>query len=121
MADLGHYWSGDLGWSPGGDLLLATGSEATRQRILRRLMTVAGSYLWHLGYGAGLPTRIGEVLDLAALEGVARRQMLAEAGIARDPLPAVTVTPVVGGAAISIRYADAATGQPVALGFDLTQ
>jgi hypothetical protein len=121
MADLGHYWSGDVGFSASGDLLLASGSEAGKQRVLRRLLTNAGDYLWALDYGAGLPARIGELRDTAAIEAVVRRQMLLEPAVAADPPPEVTVTEITNGVSVSIRYRDAVTGEPVLLGFNTTR
>lgn len=118
MADAAHFWSGDLAWSPSGDLLLATASEAGRQRVLRRLLTNEGDYLWHLAYGAGLPMKVGSVLDAPAIEAVVRRQMLHEPAVLQDPPPEVEALPIANGVAVSIRYRDANTGEPVLIGFD---
>lgn len=54
MPDLSHQWGSDLLIGPTGDLATASGTELGQQRVLRRLLTNASDYIWHLGYGAGL-------------------------------------------------------------------
>jgi hypothetical protein len=121
MADLSHIWSGDLTIAAGGDMLLASGSEAGRQRVLRRLLTTPGEYIWQPDYGAGLPGQIGALTGNAAIEAVVRTQMLLEDAVSQDPPPVVTVTrPSSGVVAITIQYQDANTGEPVVLGFNVT-
>ena len=46
MLDISHYWGEDLGIGPTGDLGLAAGSPQVQQRILRRLLTNPGDYIW---------------------------------------------------------------------------
>ena len=121
MADLSHIWSGDLTLAAAGDMLLAAGSEAGRQRVLRRLLTTPGEYIWQPDYGAGLPGKIGALSTNAEIEAIVRTQMLLEQAVSQDPPPTVTVTrPSLGVVAISIQYQDAQTGNPVLLGFDMT-
>ncbi|CAH2603223.1 conserved protein of unknown function [Rhodovastum atsumiense] len=120
MADLSHVWSGDFAMAPGGDLLLASGSEAGRQRVLRRLLTTPGEYIWQPEYGAGLPGQIGALTGDAALQAIVLTQMLQEDAVAQDPPPVVTVTrPSPGIVAIGIQYQDAQTGEAVLLGFSV--
>jgi phage baseplate assembly protein W len=112
MADLAVQFGGDLSISPAGDIALVDGPELTQQRVLRRLLTNAGDYIWQLGYGAGLGQFIGQPGAAAAINGVARSQMLQEAAVARSPAPAVTTSVAVDGSVtLTVRYADAATGQ----------
>lgn len=111
MSDAHHLFGGDLAVGPSGDLLSAQGGEAGRQRLLRRLLTNPGDYLWDLEYGAGLGRFVGEPVDVARIEAVIRSQMLREAAVVRQPEPSIEVTPGPGGAVyVSIRYADAAAG-----------
>lgn len=117
MADVSHVWGGDIALSSSGDLLLAEGSEAGRQRVLRRLLSNQADLLFHLEYGAGLPKQVGEVTSPATLESIVRTQMLDEAVVESDPPPVVSVSPVFGGVTIQITYQDAVTGTSVALGF----
>jgi hypothetical protein len=51
MNDIFHEWGRDLVIDSGGDLALARGSDATNQRVCRRLLTNSGDYLWNRDYG----------------------------------------------------------------------
>lgn len=117
MADLAHVWGEDIVLAASGDLLLSDGSEAARQRVLRRLLTNQNDYLWHLDYGAGLPRRVGETTLSANLDAVVRHQILLEEAVSWDPPPTVRVTPFFGGAVVHITYVDAVTGSQSTLGF----
>jgi phage baseplate assembly protein W len=116
MAELWHQFGSDLSLSATGDLLTASGSEQTRQRILRRLLTNPGDYIWHPDYGAGLGRFIGQPGRVKQIQGVIRAQVLQEPTVARTPPPTITVTAGQNGTyTASIEYTDAATGirQPV--------
>ena len=91
MTDLAHFAGNDLNVDATGDLLTVSGPNETRQRILRRLMTTAGDYIWNIGYGAGLPAAIGQPTNVARIQAVVRAQMFQEAAVARTPLPTITV------------------------------
>ncbi len=111
MADFWHQFGSDLQLAADGDLLLAHSADETLQRVLRRLMTIPGNYIWHLGYGAGLPAMIGQPADAARIAGIARGQMLQEAGVARTPPPTATaVSDGTGSVFLSITYTDANSG-----------
>ena len=47
LADLNHYIGGDLSASNTGDLSSAPGLLRSQQRILRRLLTNPGDYIFH--------------------------------------------------------------------------
>jgi hypothetical protein len=117
LADLFHWWGQDLQPGPTGDLAPATGANRTSQRIIRRLLTNpgGGDYPWQPAYGAGLPAKIGQTLDLAQLRALIIGQIALEASVARSPAPQVTVTEVQGGVAISVVYYDqSGVGTPLA-------
>lgn len=120
MADIDLTFSGDLSPSATGDLLTCDGLAMANQRVLRRLLTNPGDYLWHPEYGAGLPARIGSTLDVGELTGLIRTQMYLEDAVAHDPEPEITLTPIANGVKAQIRYTLKATGQPAALGFTVT-
>lgn len=119
MPDVWHLWGSDLTLSATGDLLAVDGSEMGRQRVLRRLLTNPGDLIFNPDYGAGMPARVGSLLDLPELDAAARQQMNAEAAVAQDPPPEVGATAFPGGVSLVIRYRDADTGTPATLGFDV--
>jgi hypothetical protein len=123
LADLDHFIGADLAPSGSGDLQAATGTLRGQQRVLRRLLTNPGDYIFHPEYGAGLPRYVGETADVPKIKALVQGQMLLEDAVARSPAPVVTVSPIAsadgGGFAISIRYVDAPSGQPVTLSFNV--
>ena len=120
MADLALQYGGDLGVGPTGDLALADGSLLTQQRVLRRLLTNPGDYIWQLSYGAGLGQFVGQPGAPAAIGGVTRSQLLQEAGVAPAPPPVVTsVVGTDGSVVTTLAYTDAATGQASTLSFSV--
>ena len=120
MTEAAHYFGGDLALSATGDLLPADGIEESKQRILRRLLTNPGDYLWHPDYGAGLPSYIGRPLDAAALSSLIKSQMYAEGGVSQDPEPLIALQPIPNGISVRIGYTALPSGQPAYLNFDVT-
>lgn len=116
MGDLSLTFGGDLGFGNGGDLAVASGSTLTEQRVLRRLLTNPGAYIWQLSYGAGLGQFVGAADAGNAVAARARAQMVAEARVAQSPPPQIAVdTSYPGGIAMTIAYQDAVTGQGAVL------
>jgi len=112
MADLDLRWAGDLSSSETGDALIVGVPEVGTQRVLRRLLTNPGAYLWHPSYGAGLARFVGQPIDVAGIEALIRSQMLLETAVARYPEPVVAVQSDPGGTFfVQVRYADADTAQ----------
>ena len=113
MADLSHTWGGDLAFGQTGDLALSDGPQGGTERVLRRLLTNPGGYLWHLRYGAGLATFVGTPTPATSIAATARRQLFMDGAVSPDPAPAIDVsTDNAGSLFLQIRYADAATAQP---------
>ena len=112
MVDLVLGWGGDLSSSESGDLATVSAPDLGTARVLRRLLTNPGAYVWQPGYGAGLARFVGEPVDADEVEAVIRGQMLLESAVARSPEPVISVQLDPGGSLfVSIRYADADTGQ----------
>lgn len=121
MPDIAHWFDNDLTPSATGDLLSIDGLERGRQRILRRLLTNPGDYIWHPEYGAGLGRRVGQLRDINAIRSVIRTQIMEEACVGKSPLPAIDVTAIDSGVFVSIKYLNVETGAQDVLSFDLTE
>jgi len=118
MPDLDHWIGDDLAVSPHGDLALTDGIDLSNQRIVRRLMTILGEYIWHVEYGGSVPIRIGDTFDRDEVEAIILAQIYEEAAVSRSPEPETSVTPIRDGVFVSILYVDALTGQQATLQFD---
>lgn len=111
LSDLYHYFGNDLSVDATGDLQAASGSELGQERVIRRLLTNPGSYLWNLIYGAGLAEYIGRPAAPTRISAVAQAQMALEAAVSQSPPPSIGVTPAKNGTVtLSISYVDAASG-----------
>ena len=120
MADLHHGWAGDLSSSPTGDLATVEGPALGTERVLRRLLTNPGDYIWHPAYGAGFVRFVGQPADPAGVRALIRSQMQLEAAVAREPEPVILVQSDPGGSlSVQIRYADAETAEARALNIEL--
>ena len=118
MADIAHVWGQDLQIGPTGDLALVADDGETQQRILHRLLTNLGDYIWQLSYGAGLPAMVGQVANGPAIGALIREQMALEPSVAASPEPIITATAAGDGTvAVTIQYADAESGASQVLSF----
>jgi len=119
--DLSHQWGNDLSVGPTGDLASVDGSFLSQQRVLRRLLTNPGDYIWQLDYGAGLARFIGQPGNAAQIRAVVRSQIFKEAAVARTPEPTISVQFDPGGGTgtiyVQILYVDAPSGQTQVLSF----
>ena len=120
MADAGHYFSGDLQLGATGDLLVADGMLESNQRILRRLLTNQGDYIWQPTYGAGLPAQIGQPLDEPELQSLITSQMYLEQSVLQNPAPQVTANAIPNGLDVQIAYVEAESNQAEMLSFQVT-
>lgn len=120
MNDLSQYFGSDLVSSPTGDLGPIDGPVRGQQRILRRLLTSPGDYLWHPDYGAGLPKYVGQTLDVAAIRALILGQMRLEACVAKSPDPEINVQTIPNGLTVAIRYLDASSQTSQLLSFSVS-
>lgn len=118
--DLAHWFGQDLNVAASGDLLTVDGTVKGQQRVLRRLLTNPGDYIWEPSYGAGLAAKIGQPFDAATCEALVKAQIFLEPAVARDPAPVISVTQIADGLFVSIQYTDSDTGQIVPLSFSVT-
>jgi len=109
--DISHFMGQDVALGPTGDIAMVSGSEQTKQRLLRRLLTNPGDYIWQPQYGAGLPRFIGQPVSVPEIEAVIRAQVALEATVAQIPEPIITVQDNRDGSVFAtITYAEAANG-----------
>lgn len=113
MADLQHTMGSDFTLSPTGDLAVSTGTQLGQERVLRRMLTTPGQYIWQPDYGAGLPMMIGQPVNDAQIQGIAQAQMQLEAAVSQNPGPTATITSdATGDVWLTLAYVDAETGEP---------
>jgi hypothetical protein len=116
MADIQHMYGNDLTVSTTGDLAVSDGTQFGIERVIRRLMTSQGQYIWQLNYGAGLPMYLGNPAYPKLIEGAIREQMRLEDAVSQNPPPAVNVPPLYNDVVTaSIQYVDADTGESAVL------
>jgi hypothetical protein len=120
LADIDQTWGGDIGLSPTGDLGRVTRAARSKQRVLRRLMTNPGDYIWHPTYGAGLPGKLGSTATASEIQALILAQMKLEPSVAQSPAPVITVTVFPGGLAVRGVYTALPDRQPVPLSFEVT-
>lgn len=120
MSDVQMNWADDISLAPTGDLATVSGPELGTERVLRRLLTNPGDYVWHPNYGAGLARFVGQPADPAAIQALILAQMLLEPAVAAVPEPVILVQSDPGGTlSVQIRYADSATSDAKALTINL--
>jgi hypothetical protein len=121
MADAWHCFGGDLSVGPTGDIGCASGADLVQQRLLRRLLTNPGDYVWNPGYGAGLGQFLGRPVDAGRIQAAIRGQVVREAAVARQPEPEIEVAAdMAGGVSVQIRYAEAGSGATRNLAFTVS-
>jgi hypothetical protein len=106
-------WNGDLGVGPGGDICVAPIQAAVQERIIRRLLTNPGGYIWHTNYGAGLAGYVGEPYSPSVIESTVLSQLRLEVLVAASPAPVVqTNRPTAGSfsaTSVTVQYQIAGT------------
>jgi phage baseplate assembly protein W len=122
--DIFHIWETDLTTSATGDLALVSGSTLGQQRVMRRLLTNLGDYIWHTDYGAGLASFVGTPANETQITATIRSQIFREAAVARTPEPVVDVQVSPAGALstvyVNIRYTDSLSGETQMLTFSVS-
>lgn len=120
LNDVAHIWGNDLQLSPTGDLLLSSGADRSKQRVLRRLLTNSGDYLDHTRYGGGIPASVGALLNVPTQRAKITAQMKLERSVAQTPTPPkVTLNAIPSGVSAFISYTALPDSQPVVLSFDV--
>ena len=63
--------------------------ESVQQRVIRRLLTNPGDYIWHTDCGAGLGSYVGAQYAPKRIEGTILNQLQFEYLVAAIPAPSV--------------------------------
>jgi len=120
MSDISHLWGTDISIGPTGDLAVASSDALTQQRVLRRLLTSVGDYIWQLTFGAGLPGMVGKTQQIAFTKAIIRSQIFNESSVATLPEPVISVrADQSGGVYVAILYVDAQSGVTQSLSFSV--
>jgi phage baseplate assembly protein W len=114
LSDLSHNFGGDLSISAtGGLIVLASGTTLAQQRIIRRLLTNPGDYIWAPSYGAGLASFVGQPNAASRIRAVVLKNMKLEASVDQSKLIAVEVVtdPIKGATVVTVVYTDKITSE----------
>lgn len=125
LYDIFLNWGADFQWTNNSprDLLMATGSELSQQRILRRLLTNALDYIWVPSFGAGLPQQIGQLnsdTNFDSIKSTITSQIFNESSVAQTPPPEVFLQNIqYNDLFCQINYTLSPSQQPIVLTFDV--
>ena len=121
MTDVYHYWGRDLGVSAQGGLETSTKVVRSQQRVLRRLLTNPGQYVFHPEYGGGLGEWVGSHAHIPTLKATIRQQIHMEKSVARTPAPIIEVTKNFRSLDVRITYVETSSGSQALLGFSVDE
>ena len=114
----------DLKFSENNDVLKVFHPEEGTQRLLRRLLTPKGSYIWHPDYGSGLPAYIGETITEELLEKLnadIKAQIFQESFVAKNPQPTINIEVFYDYIECMIKYFDTELEKYQQLSFTVTK
>lgn len=90
MIAIGARWKGDLQISCTGDIGVNTMDVEIQQRLIRRILTNPGDYIWHAAYGAGLGRFVGLPYVTDNVQSVIYQQINLESLVSKTPAPSVS-------------------------------
>jgi len=123
-----HDFGDDLIVTPTGDLQAAQGITLSKQRIIRRLLTIpiaiadSPDYLQQPTYGAGLPQFIGQINTptlYSKIKGLIISQMYLEETVTQTPPPDIQLSGLPNQLVGTITYTYAATNQQAVISFTI--
>ena len=121
---IAHWYGNDLQRAANGSLAMASPIDNCTQRILRVLLTCAGDYIWHTGYGIGAGKYVGRGLSPQVVQQIKasfRGQILSDPEVATNPPPSLTFDSSTANLlGVTISYTYAPTGKLQTLSFNVT-
>lgn len=121
--DLYQYYGNDLQITSSGDLFVADLAILSQQRVIRRLSTPNGGFIWDTSYGAGIPGYIGEQLssdNFDSIKSLILSNILLENTVSPNPEPQIFLNVIQGGLFCQIQYSLNPTLQPIVLNYKLS-
>lgn len=121
--DVFHIIGNDLVLDADNDLALVSGVDETNQRLLRRLLTLQKSYMWHINFGASVPKYIGEPLSLEVvnqLKSDIKAAIFEDDSVAKSPAPEIKFETLLTGFSCSITYHNLDADKLQTLSFEVT-
>ena len=120
--DISNNFGEDMVLSSTDDLLNVSDLELSKQRVLKRLLTNPGDYIWHTDYGAGLGRYVGDALSpdlFDEIKSLILSQIFLEDSVANNPEPQISMQTIQGGLFVQINYVDNPSKQPIVLSFSV--
>lgn len=121
--DIYHVIGNDLQLNASNDLAFVFDTDETNQRIMRRLFTNKGTYIWNPTWGASIPWTIGETLSVAAYKQIVNdvtAAVLEDKDVAQDPAPEITLDTTDNGLICFIRYYNTSSDKHDTISFKVT-
>jgi len=121
--DIDHTNGSDLKLNSSNDLAFVFDTDETNQRIMRRLFTNKGSYIWNPTWGASIPWKIGEPLSVeeyTQIKNDVTAAVLEDDNVAHDPAPEITLEIINNGLVCYIRYYNTSSDKHDTISFRVT-
>ena len=121
--DVYHEIGDDIQLDSTNDLQLVFDTNETNQRIMRRLFTNKGTYIWNAAFGASIPWKLGETLSVEAYRDVINQvtaAVLEDDEVAKDPPPEISIKTTTNGLICYIRYYNLSSEEHDTITFKVT-
>lgn len=119
--DISLDFGNDLTLGSNADLATVSLAVRGQQRVLRRLLTNPGGYIWYPAYGAGLAAYVGQALSpdvYDQINSTILSQIFLEPAVAQEPAPVISLQTIQSGLFAQIEYTDNPTQNPVVITFN---
>lgn len=120
--DVDQNFGEDINLTSLNDIAHVSGLLRSQQRVLRRLLTNPGDYIWHPTYGAGLAKYIGQSLSTDRydeIKSTITSQIFLEDSVSKDVQPEIRMQTIQGGIFVQINYVESISKNPIVLSFSV--